>query len=132
MSRRLGLASVYLALTASVLADVSSTPTAFHPDRARLVREFRLPHPTISTLSQAILSGNGEVTAARMAGEIVFYSLSNGKEISKIETPGGLHDGAFSFDGDKYATANSDGKVRLWEVKSGKLLQEFAVGGAFS
>ena len=124
--------SAVAALSASGLADVSSAPTAFHPDRARLVREFRLPHPTVSSLSQAIVSGNGEVSAARLAGEIVFYSLSSGKQISKIETPGGFHDGAFSFDGARYATANSDGKVRLWEVKSGRLLHELAVGGAFS
>lgn len=117
---------------AVVSADVSSAPPTFHPERAKLVRELNLPHNPISSLSQAILSGNGEVVAARVGAEIRFYSVLTAQPISKIETRGGFHDAAFSYDGTRYAVADNDGKVRVWEIESAKQVWEFEVGGVFS
>jgi WD40 repeat protein len=134
MGVRSTLAALFAALAAGswVGADVSSAPPSFHPERARLVRELKLPYSPISSLSQAILSGNGEVAAARVAGEIRFYSLLTAQEISKVEMLGGFHDGAFSYDGARYAAAGTDGKVRVWEIASGRQIREFDAGGGFS
>ena len=128
-----GVVAAVLALGAGAVgADVSMNPSAFYPDTARLVRELKLPRSSVSSLSQAVISGNGEMTAARGAAEIEFFSLLSGKFVSKIEIRGGFHDGAFSHDATRYATANNDGKVRVWDIKAGKLLHELDIGGGFS
>lgn len=126
------LVPALLSVGSLVSADISSAPPTFYPERARLVRELKLPHNPISSLSQAILSGNGEVAAALAGPEIRFYSVLTTQEISRIETNGGFHDGAFSHDGTRYAAAGTDGKVRVWDIASARLLWEFDAGGSYS
>ena len=121
-----------LPLLLCVAADTSPRSTqTFFAEHARLVNTIQLPHG-FNGLSQAVLSGNGKMCAMESGRDVIFYSTITGKEVSTITSPPGQHDGAFSYDGSRYATADTDGKVRLWDTESGTELQQFDVGGAFS
>ena len=125
-------AVLLLLLGVGVRADVSpKTGPVFRPARARLLREFDLKR-SISIRSQGALSGNASVCVAENGTDLRFFSTLTGKEISVARTGAGIHDGAFSHDGTRYASANEDGKVRLWDTGTGEKLNEFDVGGQFS
>ena len=130
MFRLLSL-SLILALGASLRADVSPrTGRSFFPERARLVKELQLPQG-FGTLSQSVLSGNAEVCAMESGRDIHFYSTRTGEELSVAKAPVAVHDGAFSYNGSRYATAENDGKVHVWNTATGEQVQEFDAGGGF-
>ena len=63
---------------------------------------------------------------ATAAGHIQFWETSSGENLSTIELSGqkGVSQIAFWSDGQRVAGACSDGIVRVWDVKNGKLLAE--------
>jgi WD40 repeat protein len=75
---------------------------AFSPDRKLLVA----PGPT---------GGGGNA-----GNTLVFFDVSTGKELRKIELPQPVTSLTFSPDGRALATENADRTITLWEVASGK------------
>src|SRR5262249_18730744 len=58
-------------------------------------------------------------------GEVRVYETATGKEISKLDKIGGVFSVAFRHDGKEVASAGFDGKVRLSDPATGKVIKEF-------
>ena len=130
--KKFAILSLLLGAVGGAWADTSGrASTRFIPEQVRLIQKFQLPRG-FGTMSQAVLCGNAEVCAIEVGQNIHFYSTRTGKEISVARTGTGIHDGAFSYDGKRFAAANDDGKVRVWNTKTGGMIYELDAGGGFS
>jgi WD40 repeat protein len=95
-------------------------------DDANKVREYEKMTGLIYTLA---FSPDGSLFAAGSSldgkGELRVYQTADGKVISKLTDIGPIYSVSFHPNGQVVASAGFDGKVRLSDAKTGKVIKEF-------
>ncbi|HML22851.1 MAG TPA: WD40 repeat domain-containing protein [Aggregatilinea sp.] len=85
--------------------------------------------PHIGEAQSAAWSPDGTLLAAAMIGDLQLWDVETQQKVGSIEIPGYAIDLAWSHDGTKIASADTytptSSRVRLWNVATGELLQEF-------
>jgi RNA polymerase sigma factor (sigma-70 family) len=93
----------------------------------------RLPHirqrPEDSTAASLAYSSDGALLAAGRGNHITLYDVATGRERRRLEAPMRLVNGlAFLPGGDWLVSASHDGKVRVWDLRTGGV--QWALDGA--
>jgi WD40 repeat protein len=95
-------------------------------DDFNLIRAF---DPMPGRVFAVEFSRDGALAAAasshNRSGELRVYKVEDGKQVLALKLETGLYDVAFSPDGTRLAAGAFDGKLRLIEVPSGKILAEY-------
>lgn len=86
------------------------------------VREFGRISGPVNALA---FSADGTLFAAAGKGEVRVYNVADGKRLGTIKTEGGAFAVAFHPEGKIAATAGYDGKVHLFDPKSGQEIRTF-------
>jgi hypothetical protein len=125
------LAVFFLAMTATILADVSGRPGGMNPYSARIVTRHQLADQ--GNWSNFDLSYDGStVGLTRGDNTIVFYDVVSGRETAKIERAGqGIHDTAISGDGIHYALTLNGGAVEVYSSREKKMVGSFETEAGF-
>lgn len=115
--------------TAVLVAACSSSP-AVVPDSPITATAERVLSLGDSPARQSLFSGDGRLLALTNAGGDVFVlRTADWRLIRRLKHPDGATSGAFSPDSAILYTAGYDGKVRAWDVRSGKPVRTFEPGG---
>jgi WD40 repeat protein len=79
-----------------------------------------------AAVTAVAFSPDGSQIAAGSVGEVRVYNTTDGKRVLTLSGHrGSIHAIAYSPDGTRIATGGFDGKVRLFDAKSGSLVKEF-------
>jgi WD40 repeat protein len=79
-----------------------------------------------AAVTAVAFSPDGALVAAGSVGEVRVYNTKDGKRLLTLSGhQGSIHAIAFSPDGARIATGGFDGKVRLFDAKTGALAKEF-------
>ena len=71
------------------------------------------------------LGDGSQIAVAGASEETPIYQTETGERAAACKGPRGTYAVAFSSNGEQLATGGFDGKVRIYDVKSGKLVREF-------
>ena len=82
----------------------------------------------IGGTSVLAVSPDGKYVAWGNAGKLSLYEIKTQREARSLSARGAVDSVAFSADSTSLATAHGDGRVRLWEVATGKLVREIHAG----
>lgn len=96
-------------------------------DNSNQIREFAAMPGRVYCVAYS-RDGNRIVAGSSLdgKGELRVYDANDGKQLAKIEVPGGgVFATAFSVDGNTVAAAGFDGMVRLYRANDGGLIKEF-------
>jgi WD40 repeat protein len=79
-----------------------------------------------AAVTAVAFSPDGAQVAAGSVAEVRVYNTKDGKRLLTLSgNQGSIHAIAYSPDGTRIATGGFDGKVRLFDAKSGALVKEF-------
>jgi len=92
-------------------------------DDSTLIRKFETQDGGIFAL--AFSPDGSRIAVAGAADDVAVYQTETGERTATCKGHKGTYAVAFSPDGEQLATGGFDGKVRMCEVKSGKLVRDF-------
>ena len=100
----------------------------------RTGREFRLKLPKESIISAMAVSPDGNTIALGVSGEIRLWNTDTGKILNmsqkdmSLPMMSGFSSIIFSRDGKKLVSGDAQGKVQIWDTKTGDELTNFLIG----
>jgi len=92
-------------------------------DDSTLIRKFETQDGVIFAL--AFSPDGSRIAVAGASEDVPIYQTETGERTATCKAQKGTYAVAFSPDGEQLASGGFDGKVRLCEVKSGKLVRDF-------
>ena len=114
-----------LAIALALLADFSSRTPVVDPSRFVLLRS--------AALHSSSLSPAGNVYALYAGNSVTLYDVKQDRETFRLAGHNGnIHDSGWSRDGKVFATSGYDGKVRVWDVATGRSLAEIGASAGYS
>jgi WD40 repeat protein len=114
------------ALLLLLLADSSYRRESVDPSKFELLQSS-------GPVRSSTLSPAGTLYGVYAGNKVVLYGVKDQKEVRSLSGhDGNIHDSGWSRDGKVFATSGYDGKVIVWDVASGSILDSFAAHSGYA
>jgi WD40 repeat protein len=102
------------------MGKLDKTFVLMEPDTKEIVLEFKGHTDVVSSIEEN--TKTGELLTASWDGTTRIWNISSGLMTLRVKTPGTIHSAIYHHDYSKFYTAGSDGIIRIWDAKTGKLI----------